>query len=171
MPAYKNRIKWKFTKYKLRNLSQAPLLLTSLSLEVTVNDLGFIFYMFICAYIHLITYTPPWRPFLWPLSWRSVPRLFFSDIQRVFPCTESLSGRCLWKCVVLIHMVIDFRAHCWTTGQFCSLLSDIRKHILQLPVSPLSLLSIQVARKILLKSMSNRISSSLRIFKISPFHQ
>ena len=58
LPGYKNRIKWKFTKYKLKNLSQAPLLLTSLSLEVTVNDLGFIFYMFICAYIHLITYTP-----------------------------------------------------------------------------------------------------------------
>lgn len=101
-----------------------------------------------------------------PLSWRSVPRLFSQISKR-----SSLHWVIVWempvKCVVLIHMVIDFRAHCWTTGQFCPLLSDIWEAHSPAACPPLSLLSIQVARKFFLKSMSNRISS-LRIFQNLP---
>lgn len=98
----------------------------SLSLEVTVNDLGFIFYIFLRTYIHLITYTPLWRPFTYIAhSLGGLFLVFFLKFPRFLPLHWVLGRAMPVRCVVLVHVVIDCRAPCWTTGQFCFLLSDM----------------------------------------------
>ena len=81
--------------------------------------------MFICAYIHLITYTRLWRPFTYiGHSLGDLFHVFFLRSPRGLPLHWVIGWEMPVRCVVLVHMVIEFRAHCWTTGQFCSLLSD-----------------------------------------------